>query len=129
MVRKNKFGVISVLALLSGAIVTPVSSVAQTSPASTVAREKNIAPRQEDVWYENYKFRSGQALSKLRLHYSTLGSPHRAADGEIDNAVLVLHWTGQSGAAMLRPGFVKALYERDRPLFNLSRQHRTRRVE
>jgi homoserine O-acetyltransferase len=116
MVRKNKFGVISVLAVLSGAIVAPVSSVAQTAPASTATREANIAPRQEDVWYENYKFRSGQSLLKLRLHFSTLGFPRRDADGEIDNAVLVLHWTGQSGAAMLRQGFVKALYEHDRPV-------------
>jgi homoserine O-acetyltransferase len=115
-VRKDKFGVISALTLLSGAIAAPVSSVAQTAPAPTVATQTNIAPRQEDVWYENYKFRSGQTLSKLRLHYATLGSPHRGADGEIDNAVLVLHWTGQSGATMLGQSFVKALYEGDRPL-------------
>jgi homoserine O-acetyltransferase len=112
----NRRGMMLALTTLSGAVAAPIPSSAQTAPAPTVADHSDIALHQQDVWYDSYKFRNGQTLPKLRLHYSTVGSPHRGADGEIDNAVLVLHWTGQSGATMLGPGFVKALYERGRPL-------------
>ena len=33
------------------------------------------------------------------MHYTTLGSPHRNAAGEIDNAVMVLHGTGRRRAS------------------------------
>ena len=52
----------------------------------------------------------------MRIHYATLGSPHRAEDGQIDNAVLVLHWTGASGRALLTPAYMQALFDPGRPL-------------
>ncbi len=33
-------------------------------------------------------------MRNLRLHYVTLGAPHRDAAGHVDNAVLILHGTG-----------------------------------
>jgi hypothetical protein len=34
----------------------------------------------------------------VRIHYATLGTPpHRNAQGDVENAVLVLHWTGADG--------------------------------
>ena len=74
------------------------------------------SPKQADVWLEHYRFRNGETLDHLRLHYATLGSPHRDAAGEIDNAVMVLHWTGSGGSALLGPEYIKALYDSDRPL-------------
>jgi homoserine O-acetyltransferase/O-succinyltransferase len=74
------------------------------------------AGKQADAWYENYKFRDGSSLSRLRLHYVTLGTPRRGADGEINNAVLMLHWTNASGSALLTPEFLHALYAPGRPL-------------
>jgi homoserine O-acetyltransferase len=59
---------------------------------------------------ENFRFQSGETLPKLRIHYTTLGTPHRGADGRIDNAVMVLHGTGGSGHQFLQPQFADELY-------------------
>ena len=37
----------------------------------------------------------------MRLHYRTVGTPRKDADGVVRNAVLILHGTGGSGAAFL----------------------------
>lgn len=58
----------------------------------------------------NFTFRSGETLAELRLHYATLGTPHRNAKGEIDNAVLILHGTGGDGKSFLRPQFADVLF-------------------
>src|SRR6185437_8639454 len=63
-------------------------------------REVNGAAAQADVWFDNYKFRDGQTLERLRIHYATLGTPHRNANGDLDNAVLILHWTGADSQAL-----------------------------
>jgi homoserine O-acetyltransferase/O-succinyltransferase len=59
---------------------------------------------------ENFRFQSGETLPKLRIHYTTLGTPRRGADGKIDNAVMVLHGTGGSGMQFLQPQFAGELY-------------------
>ncbi len=80
------------------------------------AGEVSHAARQADVWYENYRFQSGESLQSLRLHYATLGTPRRDTEGRIDNAILLLHWTGASGAALLSPAYVRALFDPGKPL-------------
>jgi homoserine O-acetyltransferase len=72
--------------------------------------------REGDVALKNFRFRSGEILPELRLHYTTLGQPHRNAAGAIDNAVLVLHGTGGSGQQFLRPQFADELYGPGQPL-------------
>jgi homoserine O-acetyltransferase/O-succinyltransferase len=84
-----------------------------TSPFAEVV---NKAAKRADAWFPNYRFREGETLDRLRIHYATLGSPHRNAHGEIDNAVLVLHWTGSSGAALLSQAYTDALYGPGKPL-------------
>jgi homoserine O-acetyltransferase len=69
-----------------------------------------------DAWFDHYRFRSGEVLPRVRIHYATLGSPHRNAQGHIDNAVLVLHWTGADGDALLGPHYMEALFAPGRPL-------------
>jgi homoserine O-acetyltransferase len=76
----------------------------------------NPAARQAHAWFAHYVFRNGQALDRVRIHYSTLGEPHRDAHGEIDNAVLVLHWTGANGAALQSPAFMQSLFGPGCPL-------------
>jgi homoserine O-acetyltransferase len=71
---------------------------------------------QHDTVFDHYKFRSGESLDSLKFHYATLGQPHRNGAGEIDNAVLVMHWTGADSRAVLTPLYMKALYEPGRPL-------------
>jgi homoserine O-acetyltransferase len=70
----------------------------------------NLVPVQADAIFDSYRLRNGETIEQLRLHYATLGAPHRNAQGEVDNAVLVLHWTGNSGASMLTPEYIGALF-------------------
>src|SRR6201996_3186632 len=84
--------------------------------ANPLAQADTFAPIQADAVYPNYKFRSGETLNSLRFHYATLGTPHRGKDGQIDNAVLVLHWTGGNGRQLMTPTFMNSLYAAGKPL-------------
>ena len=68
------------------------------------------APAQGDFVVRNFRFASGEKLPELRLHYRTLGTPQRDAQGVVRNAVLILHGTGRSGAQFIRPEFAGALF-------------------
>ena len=72
-------------------------------------------PTQADAFYDGYRLRDGQIVKRLRMHYATLGSPHRAANGDIDNAVMVLHWTGSSGASLLTEEYIASLFSDGAP--------------
>src|SRR4029077_13457121 len=63
-----------------------------------------------DYVAKNFKFRSGETLPELRLHYTTLGKPVRNAEGRVTNAVLILHGTGGSGTQFLQPLFAGELF-------------------
>ena len=115
-VRRRLAGLLPALAALALS-VTSASAQSGASAANAAAPSSATdASKQADAWYENYRFRDGNVLPRLHLHYATLGTPHRGADGEIDNAILMLHWTNASGGALLTPGYVDALYRPGRPL-------------
>ncbi len=63
-----------------------------------------------DFIVKNLKFRSGETLPELRLHYTTLGKLVRNAEGRATNAVLILHGTGGSGNQFLQPIFAGELF-------------------
>ena len=63
-----------------------------------------------DFGLRDFKFRSGQSLPELRLHYHTLGQPRRDAPGVMRNAVLVMHGTTGAGKNLLRPEFAGELF-------------------
>ena len=63
-----------------------------------------------DYVANNFKFRSGETLPELRLHYTTLGKAVRDAEGRVTNAVLILHGTGGTGAQFLQPIFAGELF-------------------
>jgi homoserine O-acetyltransferase len=115
------------VALLSAAGFALPAAADESAPAQSLQihaaadrgpwdRQTNAVAKQADAWFENYKFHDGEIITRLRIHYATLGEPHRNADGNIDNAVLVLHWTGADGLALLSPAYVKALFDVGRPL-------------
>ena len=58
----------------------------------------------------NYRFGSGESIAELKLHYLTLGTPHRNAAGHTDNAFLLLHGTGGSASSLLNVVFSEVLY-------------------
>jgi homoserine O-acetyltransferase len=86
------------------------------SRSQSTAAAATPAAAQADAWFDNYTFRDGGTLARLKIHYSTLGTPHRNGKGEIDNAILVLHWTGADSRALLSSTFTQALFDPGRPL-------------
>jgi homoserine O-acetyltransferase/O-succinyltransferase len=73
-------------------------------------------PAEGDYVAHNFKFRSGEELPELRLHYRTWGKPARNANGVVTNAVLLLHGTGGSGGQFLAPQFANELFDPGQPL-------------
>lgn len=107
--------------LLSATMFASVGFAQSNSPAGAAEGSASspggqAAVVQADAWFDAYKFRDGETLARLKLHYATLGAPHRNAEGDIDNAVLVLHWTGADSSALLGPTYRKALFDPGRPL-------------
>lgn len=69
-----------------------------------------------DFVLRDFRFAEGGALPELRLRYTTLGTLRRDAAGRATNAVLLLHGTGGSGHAFLRPQFAGELFGPGQPL-------------
>lgn len=76
----------------------------------------SLSITQHDAVYEDYALLEGGHLQQVRIHYATIGTPHHNARGRVDNAVLLLHWTGASGKAMLSGEFQRSLYSPGAPL-------------
>jgi homoserine O-acetyltransferase/O-succinyltransferase len=68
------------------------------------------------VTLPDFRFGTGETLPQLRLHYLTLGTPHRDAGGRVDNAVLLLHGTGGNAHTLLNPVFSDVLFGPGAPL-------------
>ena len=100
------------LLIALAAQVAPPSGWGAQAPASA----KTWPTLEADVVLKDFRFRSGETLPQLKIHYTTLGQPHRDARGEIDNAVMVLHGTGGTGQQFLRPQFADELYGPGQPL-------------
>ena len=76
---------------------------AQPAPAKPAVTEGDFQIR-------DFKFDSGELLSTLNLHYRTLGQPARNANGQVTNAVLIMHGTGGTGAGFLGDNFGGVLF-------------------
>ena len=74
------------------------------------------APVEGDFTAPAFALTSGQSLPELRMHYRTLGEPRRGADGRVENAVLLLHGTGGTGAQFLSPQFAGELFGSGQPI-------------
>jgi homoserine O-acetyltransferase/O-succinyltransferase len=96
------------LAIILVALCGALPMLAQETPKFEVKEGDYVA--------HDFKFRSGESLAELKLHYQTLGTPKRDAQGRVTNAVLILHGTGGSGAQFLSPQFADELYGAGRPL-------------
>jgi len=65
----------------------------------------------ESDWVaHDFTFHTGEKLPELRMHYVTIGTPTRDADGHVNNAVIILHGTGGTGRAFLSAGFAGELF-------------------
>ena len=91
-------------------------AIGQSDQASNTAIAGTGTQHQSDVTFSNYKFRDGETLQQLRIHYTTLGNPHKNAEGLVDNAILLLHWTNASSQALLVPEYQGSLFAPGAPL-------------
>jgi len=74
------------------------------------------APVESDYAIRDFKFRSGETLPELRIHYRTLGKTNKDSQGKTTNAVLIMHGTTGSGAQFIRPEFAGELFGNGQPL-------------
>ncbi len=73
---------------------------------------QRVVPYQEDSFVlKDFKFSDGSMLDSLRLHYYYVGKPHVNKQGQIDNAVLIMHGTGGSGQNFLTENFAGQLFK------------------
>ena len=79
-------------------------------------RAEYPAPQEGNFTVRDFRFKAGESLPELRLHYMTLGQPARDAQGRVTNAVLIMHGTGGSGKNFLTPQFADELYGPGQPL-------------
>src|SRR3954454_15549291 len=113
----------TMFALLAGLAAQAISAPSMTAPPPSgwggmpsASATKSWPTREGEIVLRDFRFRSGEVLPELRMHYATLGQPHRNAAGVIDNAVMVLHGTGGDGKQFLRPEFAGELYGPGQPL-------------
>ncbi len=82
-----------VLARLAIAALLTVGAMARAADYPAPVEGAFIVP--------DFRFASGEVLPELRLHYRTIGTLQRDAEGRARNAVLILHGTGGNGAQFL----------------------------
>jgi homoserine O-acetyltransferase len=73
------------------------------------------APVAGDFVLKNFHFRTGETMD-VRMHYRTVGTLKKDAQGVATNAVLVMHGTGGSGASFISDLFAGELFGAGRPL-------------
>lgn len=73
-------------------------------------------PVEGDFVIKDFRFTSGETLPELRMHYRTLGTPQKDANGVVRNAVLIMHGTGGTGGQFTGRNFAGELFGPGQPL-------------
>jgi len=71
---------------------------------------QELKPQEGDFIAKNFTFKDGEKLAELKLHYMTLGKPVKNAQGQVTNAVLIMHGTGGSGEQFMGKIFAGQLF-------------------
>jgi homoserine O-acetyltransferase len=95
--------------LLKEGVLIALTAFLSAVPAAA-APPPPTARSEGDYVIPAFRFASGESLPELRIHYLTLGKPHRDSHGRVDNAVLILHGTGGSGHNFLADKFAGVLF-------------------
>ncbi len=77
---------------------------------SSAAKINYPSPVEGDYVIRDFKFKSGETLPELKLHYTTIGTPMRDSNGVARNAVLIMHGTGGAGNQFLTEQFAGVLF-------------------
>jgi homoserine O-acetyltransferase len=87
----------------------PVSVVALVLLSAVASAAEYPAPRQGDWVAHDFRFHTGEVMSEVRLHYTTIGDPSGIP-------IVVLHGSGGSANNMLTAAFAGELFGPDQPL-------------
>jgi homoserine O-acetyltransferase len=101
-----------VRAACSAVIVFTVAAAAAAGQGAPAAPER----KQGDFVMKNYKFRSGETLPEMKIHYTTIGTPLRDAAGKIRNGVLIMHGSSSPASQVLAASFTNPLVGPGLPL-------------
>jgi homoserine O-acetyltransferase len=101
------------LKLLATLLLTATAAAQTGAPA---APKPAYTGDPGDYIAKDFRFGTGETLPALKLHYLTLGTPHRDAAGHVDNAVLLLHGTGGDAHSLFNPVFSTVLFGAGQPL-------------
>ncbi len=99
----------SVLLLILLVLISFRAAAAQ-APSPTPPPRNYPAPVEGDFVIPNFRFRSGEQLPNLKIHYRTVGAPRMDSAGVVRNAVLIGHGTGGAGTQFLSPQFGNVLF-------------------
>jgi homoserine O-acetyltransferase len=105
-------------------IAAALLCIAANGQTMSLPPANQATPPQTSTWptadgtvlLPNFRFGAGETLPQLKLHYLTLGTPHRNAAGHVDNAVLLLHGTGGNAHSLMNPLFSNVLFPPGAPL-------------
>src|ERR1019366_5523849 len=90
-------------------IIRAIGALALVLLSITAAAADYPAPKQGEWIARDFKFHTGEVMSELKFHYTTIGDPAGIP-------VVVLHGTGGSADSMLTPAFVGELFGPGQPL-------------
>ena len=96
----------------------PAIIAAAASLLTSHAMAQTSWPNQRDANFtiRDFRFGDGETMPELRLHYITLGTAKRNAQGEITNGIVLLHGTSGSGQNWLLPTLAGELFGKGQPL-------------
>jgi len=97
-------------------LIAAVLALIAAAPAAAQAPAPSWPTKDGTFYINDFRFGAGETLPQLRLHYLTLGTPHKDATGRTDNAVLLLHGTGGDAHSLLNPIFSNELFGPGQPL-------------
>ncbi len=110
LVRSRCLGPLAALAFLTAALPVLAQAPAPSYPPT------HWPIHDGSYVIHDFHFGTGETLPELKLHYLTLGTPHRNPAGHVDNAVLLLHGTGGNAHSLLNPVFSDVLFGPGQPI-------------
>src|ERR1041384_337725 len=92
-------------------LIIVVATCSLVFSQTTSEQQRNYpAPVEGDYTINDFKFRSGETLPELKVHYRTIGTPAKDNSSVTRNAVLIMHGTGGTGAQFLSTQFANVLF-------------------
>ncbi len=93
-----------------------IRAAAQQAPSAPAAAQPQRAPSpwkvtEADYAVPDFTFHTGETMAKMNVHYATLGTPKKDAQGHVTNAIMLLHGTGGTGRGMASAAFGNEVFE------------------